>query len=327
MNRDILAKVNCLNERHTIRLSEKGRLSLLNHDSLDGVETMMEFNPDLRCRCLEVKQLWNWYLDYRSMPGRHFWKLKDTHPWIKEVFQDGWGRFSPPTHSQILYALPRALREPAQEAERRRYKRKEDRRWGGGDGKTHYFSERFPHRWTDEESESFVDRLSRHSIESAVKAGRHKKIIRHLRKSLNWKWGNKATWRNAPIGPGDGGEMEPPTHLAAVPPKEIWKWEKEDWFRAVTDAGFFPVQGPPLHFWKIAEGTWKGRAGKAYPPYLVVVGVTGFLKRDRAGTDTFWAAIHHHPTRGFSLEFEVSALSVPWSNAPDAIIRPHKLGE
>lgn len=54
----IVAKVNCMAQRHTIVL-DNGKLSFPDHpEGFEDISTLLVLNPDLRCRCQEVKQLW-----------------------------------------------------------------------------------------------------------------------------------------------------------------------------------------------------------------------------------------------------------------------------
>jgi len=57
----IVAKVNCMSQRHRIIL-DNGKLSFPDHPEgfgFEDISTLLVLNPDLRCRCQEVQQLWS----------------------------------------------------------------------------------------------------------------------------------------------------------------------------------------------------------------------------------------------------------------------------
>jgi len=121
-----IAKVKCMGRHHRIGLTSKGRLSLLDHqgENEDALSALLVFNPDERCRCREVKLLWNWYRQTSEYRGPDWYQIREDHPWVEQAFSAKRGYFEAPTPSQLLGQLPVPLRPYAQEASQKNQDRR-----------------------------------------------------------------------------------------------------------------------------------------------------------------------------------------------------------
>lgn len=118
---EVTARVKCMGRHHTIALTKSGKLSLLDHqgENEDALSALLVFNPNERCRCREVKLLWNWYRQTSEYRGPDWYQIREDHDWVDQAFSAKHGYFQEPTPSQILGLLPVPLRPYAQEAAQR----------------------------------------------------------------------------------------------------------------------------------------------------------------------------------------------------------------
>ncbi len=109
----VIARVNCMSSRHTVSVLN-GRLILHNHKPEDAgeIEVLRLLDPNLRCRCFEIRLWWQWYLSQDSY--RSYWDLSDEHPWLSEVFENRSSRELTP--GLMLSMLPKDLRPAVKEA-------------------------------------------------------------------------------------------------------------------------------------------------------------------------------------------------------------------
>ena len=119
-----VARVKCMGRHHRIALTNSGKLSLLDHPENDeALDALLVFNPAQRCRCKEIRKIWNWYILGDSA---RWYDIHEDHEWVEEAFKSRKrGYFDTPTPSRILGQLPIPLRDYAVEARKKR----EDRRY------------------------------------------------------------------------------------------------------------------------------------------------------------------------------------------------------
>ena len=126
----VTEKVKCCNSHHTVVLTHKWRLSLLDHGGdEDAVEALRILNPHFRCRCTEVLWWWEWITTSRQLHSIHGVCVNasdDLPNWVREdltytavlrkgtAYQTEEVRQSDLTYKFALRQLPKGLRPHAE---------------------------------------------------------------------------------------------------------------------------------------------------------------------------------------------------------------------
>lgn len=218
-------KVNCLGSRHRVGLSESGRLILFDHPKgdEDEVAALLLFNPEFRCRCHEIRDVWRWYTRDRCSPGWYELKTQEEFAWILTAFQNDWGNFEVPTDSRLLAQLPKALRDYAREAYDRRYRG--------------YRPPRLSNRTYWQEYEGTYRRKSR---KGELEKRKMQRLL--LRNSGFFRMPERFDVK--------------PTSDDIIICHDISEFAKthgypeRDWFKACLDVGVIPTKFPPHNIWK-----------------------------------------------------------------------------
>ena len=234
----VVTRVNCLGSRHRIGLSKSGRLILFDHEKgdEDEVATMLIFNPELRCRCHEIRDAWRWYTRDGGNPRWYEIHEKEEFSWVNHAFKDDWGRFNSPTESRLLAHIPAPLRNHARVAQKTWRERQRD--WGRG-----------KRQWAED------IRTSATSFYASTHTRRNRRYDlteNSLKRSLARCWPFEVS-------------IEKIYGLAYRLTPELERYRKHaDWFQACEKAGCIPINLPP-------KGLWKN----GYPPTVQALALNG----------------------------------------------------
>lgn len=233
--------VNCMNERHKIIVTRKGRLVLPNHkgQSIEEISAMLVFNPEVRCRCIEVKKIWKWYT---AVVTPNFYSLRDEESWITEIFVDTNGYFTTPSDSKLLSCLPAGIRSTA-----------EFHRRAGDTRKSRY--------------QPWVPPIPAHR---RLVGGSRK----NLRKDISLRRFQRilATDPTIKRRAENNGKMPTGFNLGYAVQKALetgTPFFSRPWFRAIADRGVYPGELPPSFMWDV-DGK-----GRDYPTILKAWATTG----------------------------------------------------
>jgi len=264
----VVAKVNCLGERHRIGLSNSGRLILFDHEKgdEDEVSAMLLFNPELRCRCHEIRDAWRWYTRDQGSPRWYEIHEKEEFSWVNQAFTDSYGRFSSPTESRLLAHIPSALRDHAREGKKRAY----DRRWTK---KGRVWSDSLSFPATDFYKTTYTRREHKGEF-----------LERSMQRSLG-----RAGIRGLPVKP----EKIDGLGYRLLPKMQHYR-KHADWFQACEKAGCIPIKLPP-------EGLWKN----GYPPTLQAIALNGHQEwRGKFESELHWVVLTRcEKTRTFKIDY------------------------
>ena len=232
-----VVKVNCLGSRHRVGLSESGRLILFDHPKgdEDEVAALLLFNPEFRCRCHEIRDVWRWYTRDRCSPGWYELKDREEFAWILTVFQNSWGGFEAPTDSRLLAQLPKALRAYAKEASNRRHRINRT-----------YWGRKPPAYW--KRYESTYQRNAR------LLELRERKMKRHLLKNSVVFRKNKELAADITVDQ---------IRVCHFIDGQAIVYDHNLWFKACLDIGIIPLSFPPHNVWTHTE--WDR---ERYPPMI-----------------------------------------------------------
>lgn len=264
--------VNCMNERHKVIVTKKGRLVLSDHKGkgVEEIRAMLIFNPEVRCRCLEVKKIWKWFT---ATVSPNFYALRQEEPWIRETFLDRDGCFSAPSTSKLLSCLPAGIREAA-----------EFHRSAGGTRKAAYVPLQLPDPALADSriKRRFVHQTSRSRFREHVCLQRaHRTLMEDPILQGRSKHGFDLGYvfkRNI----SDQGHFFKP------------------WFRAITKTGAYPGQLPPSFMWE------RDGEGNHYPTILRSWACTGkysnYAKEWRI--EEIWVKVRWSDQHGYVVERE-----------------------
>jgi len=264
--------VNCMNERHKIVVTPKGRLVLPNHrgQSIEEISAMLIFNPEVRCRCMEVKKIWKWYT---GVVSPNFYSLREKEPWITDLFLDRSGYFSTPSNSRLLSYLPVGLRDAAE-----RHKQ------AGGTRKHQYY----PLPPAVPISKRLPSSRERNQYRQEVCLKRAKRVLLQDPVFVNSREEGMDIVKNFDLGYTFKRNMADQTDFF------------KPWFRAINRVGVYPGQLPPSFMWDTDS------EGRHYPTILKGWACTGqfseYSKEWRV--QEIWVKVRWSDQHGYVVERE-----------------------
>lgn len=237
-----VTKVNCLGSRHRVGLSKSGRLILFDHEKGDEEEvaTMLIFNPELRCRCHEIRDAWRWYTADRGSPSWYEIKDQEKFSWVLQAFTDSWGRFKKPTESRLLAHIPKELRDYARDAQDTRVRAYQKAWWK---------NRAVPH------SETYTPgSYARSRVASRIDDLHNNALQRSLAKNYR---GSAVSAKNV-------------ANFHYTFGARLRGFRKTSaWFKACEEGGCLPLKLPP-------EELWRPGLGEAFPPAIQAASLTGY---------------------------------------------------
>ena len=224
-----ITKVKCMGRHHRIGLTSKGRLSLLDHqENEEALQSLLVFNPEQRCRCTEIKKIWNWYIEEKGGIGVHWYDIARDHVWVEEAFkQKDRSYFEPPSPSRVLGMIPKPLRPYLLEAAAKRLARR--RTYSG------FNSYSPPAR---KEGHYLQLKASPSLKREALHRARQRRVCRAL-----------------------GTSNLQGVQVSFSSP--VWNFQGEDWFKSVESVGLFPCDVPPVELWNDVFPPWLKAIGKS----------------------------------------------------------------
>lgn len=265
----VVANVNCIDGRHAVVLLSDGRLKLPAHPaygaednplSIANIRNMqaiasMTGGEPLRCRCLEILQVWQWIPKFPR--GKCYTQLEKEHPWLYPAVYNRLAEDLAISPSHFLSLLPEGFRDAARAARDRAVYRH-----------SLFLSERSRAHSDQKALRPFAERIG----------GNKKKL---LRTRMLHEIGKLA---GIPISVLDHYHLPKPVGSA----QWLRRVPRSNWFKVFRPLELIPVSYPSFRHWPEGIGF-----GETYPPMGVCFRYTPQNERysQQADFRKFWFSL------------------------------------